>query len=110
MDDMFNQIVEDLMERYSYSEETAVRLMYNGGLEIYSAMDQRLQSDLERFFLTNTDMLPADEQAQRMILWSLADSLYSLDPVTEIRLLADGEELELFGNIPVESIAVRPQG
>ena len=55
-------------------------------------------------------MLPADEQAQRMILWSLADSLYSLDPVTEIRLLADGEELELFGNIPVESIAVRPQG
>ena len=56
--------VEDLMERYSYSEETAVRLMYNGGLEIYSAMDQRLQSDLERFFLTNTDMLPADEDIQ----------------------------------------------
>ena len=58
---------------------------------------------------SSLDMLPADEQAQRMILWSLADSLYSLDPVTEIRLLADGEELELFGNIPVESVAVRPR-
>ena len=59
---------------------------------------------------SSLDMLPTDEQAQRMILCSLADSLYSLDPVTEIRLLADGEELELFGNFPVVSIAVRPQG
>ena len=55
-------------------------------------------------------MLPPDEQAQRMALWSLADSLYSLESVTELRLLADGEELELFGSIPVESVAVRPKG
>lgn len=55
-------------------------------------------------------MLPADEQTQRMALWSLADSLYSLDSVTELRLLADGEELEMFGSIPVESVAVKPQG
>lgn len=55
-------------------------------------------------------MLPADEQTQRMALWSLADSLYSLDSITELRLLADGEELEMFGSIPVESVAVKPQG
>lgn len=55
-------------------------------------------------------LLPGDEQAQRMILWSLADSLYSIDSITEIRLLADGEELKLFGSVPVESVAVRPQG
>ena len=41
-----------------------------------------------------------------MILWSLADSLYSIDSVEEIRLLADGEELKLFGSVPVESVAV----
>ena len=56
------------------------------------------------------ELLPEDEQTQRMILWSLADSLYSIDTVEEIRLLADGEELEMFGAVPVESVAVRPQG
>mgnify|MGYP001075206570 CR=1 FL=1 len=55
-------------------------------------------------------LLPDDEQIQRMILWSLADSLYSLDAVEEIRLLADGEELEMFGQVPVATIGVRPQG
>ena len=46
----------------------------------------------------------------RMALWSLADSLYSIGAVEELRLLADGEELEFFGLIPVESVAVRPKG
>ena len=45
-----------------------------------------------------------------MILWSLADSLYSISSIEEIRLLADGEELKMFGQIPVEVIGVRPQG
>ena len=55
-------------------------------------------------------LLPQDGQTQQMILWSLADSLYSVDSVEEVRLLADGEELKLFGSVPVESVAVRPQG
>lgn len=55
-------------------------------------------------------LLPGDEEAQRMALWSLADSLYSIGAVEELRLLADGEELEFFGLIPVESVAVRPKG
>ena len=55
-------------------------------------------------------LLPEDEQAQRMILWPLADSLYSISSIEEIRLLADGEELKMFGQIPVEVIGVRPQG
>lgn len=56
------------------------------------------------------EMLPEDEQTQRMILWSLADSLYTLDSIEEIRLLADGEELKFFGSVPVGDVAVRPQG
>lgn len=55
-------------------------------------------------------LLPEDEESQRMALWSLADSLYSIEAVEELRLLADGEELEFFGLIPVESVAVRPKG
>ena len=56
------------------------------------------------------ELLPEDAQIQRMILWSLAESLYSVDSIEEIRLLVDGEALEFFGQIPVESIAVRAQG
>ena len=56
------------------------------------------------------ELLPEEAQVQRMILWSLAESLYSVDSIEEIRLLMDGEALEFFGQIPVESIAVRAQG
>ena len=56
------------------------------------------------------ELLPEEAQVQRMILWSLAESLYSVDSIEEIRLLVDGEALEFFGQIPVESIAVRAQG
>lgn len=59
---------------------------------------------------TSLEQLPEEEQAQRMILWSLAESLYSIDSIEEIRLLADGEELDMFGLVAVESIGVRPQG
>ncbi len=54
--------------------------------------------------------LPEDEYTQSMILWSLSESLYSLDYIQGIRLLADGEELEYFGSVPVSGITERPQG
>ena len=55
--------------------------------------------------------LPEDVQTQQAILWSLAESLYaSIDTIEELRLLADGEALEFFGEIDVERVAVRPQG
>lgn len=56
------------------------------------------------------ELLPEDEVTQNLILWSLAESLYSLPHVDAIRMLVEGEELEYFGMIPVESIAERPQG
>ena len=55
--------------------------------------------------------LPEDAQTQQAILWTLAESLYaSIDSIEELRLLVDGEALELFGQVPVDSVAVRPKG
>ena len=54
--------------------------------------------------------LPEEEHAQQQILWSLADSLYSLETVESIRFLSGGQELTRFGGIPVESVSSRPQG
>lgn len=56
------------------------------------------------------EMLPESGEAQRMVLWSLADSLYSIDAIEEIHFLTDGEELEFFGSVPVAEAAVRPKG
>lgn len=56
---------------------------------------------------SSLELLPEDEAGQRLILLSLARSLYSMETVEELRLLADGEELSLFGQIPVEEAAVR---
>ena len=54
--------------------------------------------------------LPEDEATQRLILWSLSDSLYSIETIHGLRLLSNGEELTYFGQVPVETVAVRPQG
>lgn len=56
-------------------------------------------------------LLPEDVQTQQAILLTLAESLYaSIESIEELRFLTDGETLELFGRVPVESVAVRPQG
>lgn len=55
--------------------------------------------------------LPEDAQTQQLILLTLSESLYaSLESIEELQFLADGEALELFGQIPTEGVAVRPQG
>ena len=54
--------------------------------------------------------LPQEEASQKLILWSLADSLYSVETINELRLVSDGEELTHFGLVPVDTVAVRPQG
>ena len=60
IDVMFEDIVQDLVAKGGYSYENAEIMMYNSGLEIHCAMDLKLQTDLEHYFLTNQEMLPAD--------------------------------------------------
>lgn len=53
--------------------------------------------------------LPEDPAEQELILRSIAKSLYSIKAIQEIRILADGEVLSLFGAVPTDMIAARPQ-
>lgn len=64
IDVLFRDLVEDLMAKYGYKYEVAAQQVYNAGLEIHCAMDLKLQEDMERLFLTNTDMLPDDPAVQ----------------------------------------------
>lgn len=52
-------------------------------------------------------LLPEGKADQRLILHSLARSLYSMEHIREIRLQTDGKELERFGLIHVSEIAER---
>ena len=73
MDTMFNDIVDDLMEQYGYGRDAAINMIYNGGLEIHSAMNPQIQSDLEEMFL-NGDCMPDDTDIQA--------GMFIMDPYT----------------------------
>ncbi len=55
------------------------------------------------------ETLPADREEQEKILLSIGQSIYSMDTVDEIYILADGEELEYFGEVPMDLIRIRPE-
>ncbi|MCD8238214.1 MAG: transglycosylase domain-containing protein [Clostridiales bacterium] len=50
IDGLFDQISEDLQEKYKISEAQANTIIYNGGLQIYSTLDQNIQSILDETF------------------------------------------------------------
>lgn len=53
---------------------------------------------------SSLSLLPEDPDSQRLMLLSLAQSLYSLDTVETLRLSADGEELATFGEVPLAEV------
>lgn len=73
IDTMFEDIVADLMDTYGYSYDIAVDMIYNSGLEIHSAMDPQIQTDLENMFVSGENM-PADPDIQA--------GLFVMDPYT----------------------------
>ncbi len=70
----------------------------------------RVESGICRVNLpaASLELLPEDEAIQRLMLHSLAYSLYSLENVQQLHLLADGELLEYFGSVAVADVTHRP--
>lgn len=57
IDEVFNSVVEDLMEEKGYSREMARQMIYTGGLRIVSTLDPEIQAKMDEVFL-DTDNLP----------------------------------------------------
>lgn len=55
------------------------------------------------------ERLPESAEDQEQILASIAWSIYSMEGVDELRLLVDGQESNLFGQIPLDAYAIRPE-
>lgn len=50
IDMVVDDVIADLVKIYGYSEETAARLLYNGGLRIITAMDPVVQKTMEKYY------------------------------------------------------------
>ena len=63
---VINDVINDLMEQYGWSEATAETKLFQGGLRIYAAVDDELQKISEQVLLNGTS-LPKDEKLQAAI-------------------------------------------
>ena len=50
IDMVVDDVIRDLKETYGYSEDTAARMVYNGGLRIVTAMDPTVQRVMEKYY------------------------------------------------------------
>lgn len=53
VDSIFEQISKDLQSKYKISVQQANNLIYNGGLQIYSSLDQNAQNIVDKTYLNN---------------------------------------------------------
>lgn len=54
-DYLSTQIISDLVDKYKMSKEEAARLVYGGGLKIYSTIDKQAQSVITKEFSNNAN-------------------------------------------------------
>ena len=55
IDMVVDDVVSDLVTTYGYSEDTAARMVYNGGLRIVTAMDPTVQKIMEKYYLNTSN-------------------------------------------------------
>ena len=49
-DALIEQVLADLVSKKGYSESVATKLLYSGGLKIYTAMDPRIQDIMDKYY------------------------------------------------------------
>ena len=60
---LISDVISDLMEEKGLDENTATKLVYSGGLKIYSTVDRKVQTAMEEVF-ANEDSFPKLEGVQ----------------------------------------------
>ena len=59
VDELTEQVVEDLQNELGYDSQQAYRMLYSGGLKIYTTMDPQIQAIADEVF-SNEDNYPAN--------------------------------------------------
>ncbi len=63
-DAVIGDVINDLCEKKGYTQEAAAKLVYSGGLRIYTLMDADMQKRLERYF-SDVSHFPKDKNGSR---------------------------------------------
>lgn len=63
VDAVVDQVMEDLQEKKGYTEQQAKKLLYSGGLKIFSAQDERIQKICDEEF-ANPDNFPSGTEVE----------------------------------------------
>ncbi len=78
---VIEDVIADLSEKYGLSRAAASRMLYNGGLSVYTTMDKKMQETVEQYY-ANIENFPKSEEGAR------ADSAAVLIDPKSGRLLA----------------------
>ena len=58
IDTLIEQVIEDLMEEYDFTEDVAAGMVYNGGLKIYATVNPEIQSQMESVYTNVSKYFP----------------------------------------------------
>ena len=84
VDEIINDVLNDLQEELGYSETAATKMLYSGGLKIYSTVDPEIQKIADDVF-TNDDNLAAGPNGRPQA------SMCIIEPTTgEIKAIVGG--------------------
>ncbi len=101
-DMVIDDVISDLMAEKGYSRQVASLMVYNGGLKIYTLIDEDVQAQLEKVFLDDSNFREAGAQFSSIVI----------DPYTGDILGVVGARGEKYGN-RLQSFATqtrRPSG
>jgi penicillin-binding protein 1A len=73
VDALVDQVIEDLQEQKGYTEQQAYKLVYTGGLKIYSAQDQAIQQICDEEF-SNAENFPTGTEVSLDYALSISDA------------------------------------
>ncbi len=91
-DAVIDQVVEDLMEQYKYTKQYAQQVLYNGGLQIYLSMDQKIQKQMDAVYNDPSAFQRAAGEVQPQ------SSMVIMDPYTGLVKALCGGRGEKEGN------------
>ena len=88
VDTLINDIAKDLADAKGISEESAVRLLYNGGYRIYSTVDRNIQEQLEEVYSTPEKYFPIKSRKDKTV--SVQSAMTILDYNGNIKGIVGG--------------------
>lgn len=64
VDYVIDSVIDDLVSKYGYSKTEAFRMVYYGGLKIYTAEDEDIQNTVQNIYETRTAMVTEDSRTE----------------------------------------------